>query len=155
MVKVYYIQVQVHNNKVCIINPRHMREGCSSRSVCECVCLLSGYVENKLLLNFLCHFHCVNFVENAFSKFWKHLLTITAFFASWRALDWWKHETAIVSLPRRLVCRSSDNSYSSTNSSLVTVGINYTFGFVCTRSADLAYSIWCVVLLRNCMQSVS
>ena len=60
-----------------IVNPRRMREGYGSRSVCESVCYRASgyiprlYVENNVPLGFLWRFqvmHCVAFVENALFK---------------------------------------------------------------------------------------
>ena len=65
------------NPPIIIINPRRMREGYSSRSVCVSVCYHAScyiprlYVENKVPLAFLWHFqrmYCVDFVENALFK---------------------------------------------------------------------------------------
>ena len=65
--------------EVALINPRRMRKGYGSRSVCVCVsvcyrasCYIPRlYVENKVPLGFLWHFqdmHCVDFVEKALFK---------------------------------------------------------------------------------------
>ena len=55
------------------------------------------------------------------------------------------------SFSRRLVCRSSDRSYNSTDLSLVIVNYQTTllalnFLSVCTKSADLAYTCYMVLL---------
>ena len=62
-----------------LINPRHMRKGYGSHSVCECVCVcyhtscyIPGlYNANKVPLGFLRHFqgiNCADFVENVSFK---------------------------------------------------------------------------------------
>ena len=70
----------------CIINPRRMREGYGSRSVCvrACVCV---YVESRMPLAFLCYsprMYCVDFVENVLFKSSGEIsvLITSAFFTS-------------------------------------------------------------------------
>ena len=86
--------------------------------------------------------HCVDFVENALFKSsdkicWPLLpsLLLDKFSMDKRDSDGF--------FSRRLVCRRSDSSYNSTDSSLVTVEYQLCFlrltFFVCTKSADLAY----------------
>ena len=99
----YYFKIWKFHKKIWIFNPWCMREG-------YILCL---YFENKVL--YLCGFCWKRFVQN----FWQHLLITSAFFAPWQALDGQKSDAFFFST--RLVCRSSDRSYYSTDSSLVLV----------------------------------
>ena len=79
----------------------------------------------------LCGFHWKCFIP----KFWRYLLTTAAFslFVELR-IDESDSNRFI-----RLLCRSSDSYYNSTDSLLVTVGYQLRFlALLCNRSADLA-----------------
>ena len=141
-----------------IINPQRMREGYGSRSVCVCYrasgYILRLYVENKVPLGFLWHFqdmHCLAFIENALLKSSDDICWPPLSSSLLDELSMDKRDSDGF-FSRRLVCKSSDRSYNLTDSSLVIVNyqlrfLPWTF-FVCTKSADLAYTWYCC-LLRN------
>ena len=81
---------------------------CTRITVVVCVCVFQGTYT-------LCGLHCKLFVQ----KFRWHLLTTAAFFASWPALDGQWDSDGFFS--RRLVYKSSNRSYDSTDTSLITV----------------------------------
>ena len=79
----------------------------------------------------LCGFHWKCCIQ----KFWRYLLTTAAFSLLIElTIDESDSNRFII-----LLCRSSDSSYNSTDSLLVTVGYQLRFlALLCTRSADLA-----------------
>ena len=98
-----------------LINPWRMRcEGYSSR---VCVRYHASCYIPRLCWNqgFIWRFQHMPFVEN---QFWQHLLSTSAFFTFWRALD---GQNSDGFFSKRLVCRSSERSYDSTDSSLAIV----------------------------------
>ena len=104
-----------------------MHEGYGS--LCACVCyhascyILRLYVENTVPLSFLWrsqHMYCVDFVENALFKSSGDICWSPAFFASCDELSANKGDIDGF-FSRRLVSRSSDRSFNSTDSSLNTV----------------------------------
>ena len=79
------------------INPRRMCEGYGSRSVSKCVCPLPRQLlhtrfirwkQIRLFMVFLYGFCWKHLIQ----KFWQHLLTTTAFFIPWWALDQLKRQ---------------------------------------------------------------
>ena len=128
--------------------------------VCVCVCYHAScyiprlYIEIKVPLGSTWrsqHMHCVVFVENDLFKSFGDICwpPLPSSFLDELSMDKIDNDGFF---SRRLVCRSSDRSYNLTDSSLVIVNyqlrfLPWTF-FVCTKSADLAYTWYCC-LLRN------
>ena len=136
---------------------RRMREGYGNRSVCVCVCVCLSvclcvcyhancyiphfFVEIQVSLGFLCCFqrmHCVDFIENALLKSsgdicWSPLPSLLLDQLSEDKRD----SDGFFSC--RLVCRTSDSSYNSTDSSLVTDYKQTFMACDCSKTADKAY----------------
>ena len=132
----YYFSWAINAIHDCLVNPRRMREGYSSRSVCLCVFLsvcyrASCYIpqlydESQVSLGFLCwsqRMYCVDFVE--------HALFESSGDTCWPPLPSSLLDQLLTNkrdsngfLSRKLVCRTNDSSYNSTGSSLGTANFN-------------------------------
>ncbi len=98
-------------------------KGYSSRSVCVYLCYPSNcsldlYIENKVPLGFSCHMICVDFVENALFKSHFGDICLLSSLLDELSID---ERDSNHFIWRLIVCRSSDNSCNSTDSSLLTV----------------------------------
>ena len=140
-----------------------MHKGYRSRSVYVCVCvsvcvsvtMLTGifFIEIQVSLGFPCCFqriHCVDFAENALFKSFSDIcwLPLPSSLLDQLSVD--KRDSGGF-FSSRLVCRTSDSSYNSTDSSLVTVDYQQSFMasdfFVCSKTADHA----CQAYTHTCM----
>ena len=132
-----------------------MREGYGSLFVCECVCvsvcyhascfISRLYVENAVPLSFLWRsqdMHCVDFVEIALFKSSGDICWSPSFLiASSDELSVNKRDIDGF-FSRRVVSRSSDRSYNSTDSSLNILNLTVT-----TQLAWLDFLTSCVLIL--------
>ena len=85
------------------------------------------FVKIQVLLGFLCCFYIciVDFAETLYQKFWQHLLiTSASLLLGQLSVDKQDSDGFFSS---RLVCRTSNSSYNSTDSSLVTVDYQQSF----------------------------
>ena len=82
-----------------IINPRHLHEGYSNRSMCVSVSYHANYyvhvpriyVENKVPLDSLSNIFCM-WLSLKTQKFWHNLLTTIAFLSSLMSSRWTKND---------------------------------------------------------------
>ena len=76
------LHLEIREPAAHIINPRHMREGYGSHSVCPSICLSVTALAATYLIYTLKTRSC-GFLQKRFvQKLWRHFLTISAFFAS-------------------------------------------------------------------------
>ena len=125
------------------------REGYDNSSVCVSVCyqanchILGLYVQNKVPLGFSWQLQptiCVDFVENGLFKSSGDICWPPLPFSLLDELSINERDSDRF-IKGLVVCRSSDSSCNSTDSSLLSVDYQLRFlatFFVCTRSADLA-----------------
>ena len=94
-------------------------------------------------MNASCGFHRKHSVQ----KFWRHLLTILAFFSSWWTLSIYSRDSNVF-FSTRVVCRSIDSSYILTDSWLVSVNCQLSFlAFACWVSWSCNHVV--IVMLHN------